>query len=85
MIRILLEQTTTQGVRYHTRKRQKLKSRFETVETKYGKIAIKISEGRGIRKIKPEYEDVVLAAGEHGVSFMEVSDAARKAFENCRS
>ena len=85
MIRILLEQTTTQGVRYHTRKRQKLKSRFETVETKYGKIAIKISEGRGIRKIKPEYEDVVLAAGEHGVSFMEVSDAARNAFENCRS
>lgn len=82
MIGILLKQTTSQGVRYHVRKRQKLSSHFSSVETKYGKISVKISEGRGIKKIKPEYEDVVRAARKYGVSFMEVSDAARSAFEH---
>jgi uncharacterized protein (DUF111 family) len=42
------------------------------VETKYGRIRIKFLFGGDVRKFKPEYEDVRLAADKFGVSFSDV-------------
>ena len=35
-----------------------LERREETVSTKYGDVKVKISEGFGVKKIKPGYDDI---------------------------
>ena len=74
----LLKHTTTQGIRFQKWNRKKLKTEFETVNTKYGDISLKISSGYGIRKMKPEYEDVVHAAKCAGVTYGEVVQEVQK-------
>lgn len=53
--------TSTRGVRYQTFERAKLKSTFEARPTSYGNIRVKKSSGYGIRKEKPEFEDLKTA------------------------
>lgn len=72
MCDLLLRHTSTLGVRITPQRRVTLSRRFETVETKYGPILIKISEGRGITKRKPEYDSVAKAAERYNVSYAEV-------------
>ena len=43
--------------------RYKLARREEKVMTKYGEASVKISEGFGVTKVKPEYDDVSGIAG----------------------
>lgn len=50
--------TSTRGLRYQTFERAKLESTFETRSTSYGDIRIKKSAGYGIKKEKPEFEDL---------------------------
>ena len=38
--------------------RFKLKRREEKVMTKFGEVSFKVSEGFGVMKTKPEYDDV---------------------------
>lgn len=80
--RLILEHTTTRGIRIHPCYRRILDTSFEKVTTPYGVITIKISSGYGIHKFKPEYEDVAKAAKEHDVTFHEVWNAARNAYLN---
>ena len=74
----LLKHTTTQGIRFQKWNRKKLKTEFETVNTRYGDIRLKISSGYGIRKMKPEYEDVVRAAKSTGAAYHEVIQEVQK-------
>ena len=79
--KLLLLHTTTLGVRYRTCRRSILRCSFETVETPYGTIRMKVAEGDEIRKRKPEYEDVRAAAEKCGAPFGEVyrrADALQK-------
>lgn len=69
--KLILQHTTTLGIRYTDCRRETLRRSFETVETPYGPIRFKRGDGYGIRKSKPEYEDVSAAAQKHGVSFSE--------------
>ncbi|QEY34976.1 nickel pincer cofactor biosynthesis protein LarC [Caproiciproducens galactitolivorans] len=68
-MRLILLHTTTLGVRMSPCSRTILKSSFRTVQTAYGPIRIKVSQGCGITKYKPEYEDVKKAAEAHGAPF----------------
>jgi len=70
--KLILLHTTTLGVRYAAWRRSILRCTFETVETPYGTIRVKVAEGDEIRKRKPEYEDVKAAAEKCGVPFGEV-------------
>ncbi len=83
--RLILLHTTTLGIRYTDCRREALRRSFETVETPYGPIRFKRGDGYGIRKSKPEYEDVSAAAQKHGVSFSEVCSRARTADSKKRS
>ena len=74
MIQRILEETTTIGVRYVNYERKTLESTFENIETEWGKIRMKISEGHG----KPEYEDVRRIAKEQGISFQKVLESISK-------
>jgi uncharacterized protein (TIGR00299 family) protein len=78
--KMILLHTTTLGVRIKHCERIVLSSRFETVSTQYGEIRMKISEGHGVTKVKPEFADVQKAASAHNVSFMDVCEEAKKVF-----
>ena len=61
--KLIFENTTTIGFRYIAMDRYKLARREEKVMTKYGEASVKISEGFGVTKVKPEYDDVSGIAG----------------------
>ena len=56
--KLIFENTTTIGIRYQTMDRFRLERRGEKVMTRFGEASIKISEGYGVTRIKPEYDDV---------------------------
>lgn len=72
--RLMLRHTTTRGVRKLVQERYTLTSRTETVETPFGSVRIKYSDGYGVHKSKPEYEDIARIADEKGCSIQEVMD-----------
>lgn len=72
---LILENTSTIGLRVHDCERYAMTSRFETCSTPYGDIRVKVSEGFGIRKRKPEYDDLALAAAKHNVPIGKVRDS----------
>jgi len=57
--KLIFENTTTIGIRYITKDRFTLTRRTEEVSTRLGKARIKISEGYGVTRSKPEFDDVV--------------------------
>ena len=56
--KLIFENTTTIGIRYSLKDRFVLDRHEETVTTRYGEVKFKISEGYGVKKIKPGYDDV---------------------------
>lgn len=56
--KLIFENTTTIGIRYSLKDRFVLDRHEETVTTKYGDIKIKVSEGFGVKKFKPGYDDI---------------------------
>jgi len=81
MSRLLLENTTTLGVRYEAMRRDVLDTGTYKVSTPYGDIRIKSARGFGLVKEKPEYDDVRTAAVAHGVPFFQVYAAATAAMK----
>ena len=75
--RLLLEETTTLGVRYHTMERACVTRRIETVATRYGTVRVKLGvlEGRVIN-LMPEFEDCRAASVEHEVPVNAVHQEA---------
>ena len=56
--KLIFENTTTIGIRYQAMDRYKLDRREEKVMTKFGEVSVKVSEGFGVTKAKPEYDDI---------------------------
>ena len=81
----MLLHTTTIGVREKVCKRYTLSRSVRTVKTACGEIRVKVSEGYGITKAKPEADDIERAAKENGLTFEEVRDEAMRCFygKNC--
>ncbi|ANU53258.1 DUF111 family protein [Acutalibacter muris] len=72
MARLLLRHTTTLGIRETRCKRYILERSLEERETEYGPVRVKRSEGFGVSREKPEYEDLCRIARERGLSLEEV-------------
>ena len=68
MAELMLRHTTTLGVRRLDMKRYNLKRHIETVETQFGAVRVKRSEGYGVSRSKIEYEDLAKIAAERGIS-----------------
>lgn len=78
---VLFTETSTLGIRYTAMQRLTLPRRWETVETPYGPIRIKIGNWKGVETTaSPEYEDVKAAARAHQVPVKTVYVAAQLAF-----
>ena len=56
--KLIFEHTTTIGIRYVMMDRFRLERREEKVMTRFGEIRVKVSEGFGVTKAKPEYDDI---------------------------
>jgi hypothetical protein len=79
--RVLLDETTTLGVRHHPVDRTELDRELVPVATPYGEVRVKVAR-RGAAAVgaHPEYEDCLARAREHGVPVKEVLAAALAAF-----
>ena len=79
--RIIFSETTTFGVRRRTVSRTKLDRSFETVETEFGPIRVKIGRLRGQTvTMSPEFEDCRLAAEAHHAAVKDALAAASAAY-----
>ena len=70
--KLMLKHTPTLGLRVYHPERITLCRRTETVKTEYGDVGVKYGEGLGIRKCKPEYEDLKNIAKRTGLSLSEL-------------
>lgn len=74
---ILYRETTTLGIRRLFQIRSVLGRRFETVETPFGPISLKVGEHNGeVLNIQPEYEDCRRLAQEHRQPLKLIQQAA---------
>jgi uncharacterized protein (TIGR00299 family) protein len=81
MIELLFAETPTFGVRSHEVKRRALERESVTVETEFGRIAVKVGRSRGrVVSVTPEFDECRAAALKASVPLREVQDAARAAF-----
>jgi uncharacterized protein (TIGR00299 family) protein len=80
LARVLLRETTTLGVRVHTVRRHEAERAFETVETRYGPVTVKVKliDGRPAGAM-PEFESVRQVAEAAGVPIARVHAAASAA------
>jgi len=79
LAQVVLGETTTLGVRYHTLQRYVVPRREEVAQTTFGPVRVKVKV-LGDREVRaPEYEDCARAAREHGVPLSEVYAAALRA------
>ena len=79
----LLRETTSIGLRKIPVTRTERPRRTVTVETAFGRVRVKVSEGPfGPPQVKPEFDDCAAAARTHGVTLREVIQAAIQALEN---
>jgi len=78
VMHILFEETTTLGVRRQTVERICMPRTFETVETPFGPIRIKVARWDGIEHRMPEYEDCRQAAETHKVPIAVVMQAVKQ-------
>jgi uncharacterized protein (TIGR00299 family) protein len=73
VVGLLFAESTTLGVRSYPVTRQELERRFETVETRFGPVRIKIGSRDGnVLNANPEYEDCRAAAERSGVAVKQV-------------
>lgn len=77
---LMLRQTSAFGIRRHRMERLKLERHFEEIETRYGKISVKIGTLRGeIIQHSPEFSSCAESAALHGVAVRVVHEAALRA------
>ena len=79
--RLILANTSTIGLRVWKAERYEMFSHLEICRTQYGDVRIKVSEGYGIRKWKPEHDDLVKLASENGVTVGAVRDSVRSNYK----
>jgi uncharacterized protein (TIGR00299 family) protein len=81
LIKIMLTETTTLGVRQQTIERMSMPRSIETVDTPYGSIRVKVARWDDIERAVPEYEDCRRAAEEYHVPLIKAINAARSSWE----
>jgi len=77
LTKLIFAETTTLGVRRRDERRQTLARRWESVETQWGPVRIKIASLNGnVSNYAPEYEDCRALAEAHHVPLKQVMEEA---------
>ncbi|HLX38862.1 MAG TPA: nickel insertion protein, partial [Candidatus Binataceae bacterium] len=79
LAKLLFAETSTIGVRFHPVARLKLRREIREVETRWGRIKVKFSEGDGATTATPEYDDCRKIASAQNVPLKTVMEEARAA------
>jgi uncharacterized protein (TIGR00299 family) protein len=69
---LMFKHTSTLGIREYIVNRYTLCRERYAIQTKYGAARVKSASGFGVKKSKPEYDDVAAIAREHGMSLGDV-------------
>jgi uncharacterized protein (DUF111 family) len=79
---LLFRETTTIGLRWRVEKKVALAREFAEVETRWGKVRIKIARlpNNDVANAQPEYEDCRRLATEHSIPLKRVTEAAMIAY-----
>ncbi|MBQ1527869.1 MAG: nickel pincer cofactor biosynthesis protein LarC [Lachnospiraceae bacterium] len=77
LVREIFKHTTTIGIRESEYKRYVLRRGMTEQDTGTGKVRIKESEGYGVIRKKPEFEDMAELAGRLDISLMEARELLR--------
>ena len=72
IVNLIFKHTTTIGIRRNISYRYVLNRKTEQIQTVFGPIRKKISEGYGVTRIKYEYDDISKIAQEQNLSIDEV-------------
>ena len=72
VIPLIFKHTSTLGIREYIVNRYTLQREQSTLQTKYGEIRIKSASGFGVKRSKPEYDDIAAIAREHGAALGDV-------------
>jgi len=81
LTKLIFAETTTLGVRRREEQRQTLSRRWESVDTTWGSVRIKVASMNGsISNYAPEYEDCRALAEAHHVPLKQVIQAAVQAY-----
>ena len=75
IVELIFKHTTTIGIRENISRRYTLARSIRKVQTPYGEVRKKISEGYGVTREKYEYEDLAQIARERGMSIREVEES----------
>lgn len=78
MLKLMFKHLTTLGIREYTCRRHSLSRSLETVETEFGPVRIKRSEGYGTVRSKYEYEDLAEIARRENLSVAVVRARLKK-------
>jgi uncharacterized protein (DUF111 family) len=77
LAKVLFSETSTIGVRFHPVARLKLRREIREVETRWGRVKVKFSEGDGASTATPEYDDYRKIATTHNVPVKTVMQDTR--------
>jgi pyridinium-3,5-bisthiocarboxylic acid mononucleotide nickel chelatase len=81
LTKLMFAETTTLGIRRRDEQRQILERRWESVETTWGRVRIKIANMNGmVSNYAPEYEDCRALAEAHHVPLKTVMEEAVRKF-----
>jgi len=72
MVSLIFKHTSTLGIRESTSRRYTLQREQTEAITKYGTVRIKTACGYGVKKSKPEYDDIAEIACEKKISIQDV-------------
>ena len=72
MLRLIFKHTSTIGVREHISNRYTLHRKEISLQTNYGEVRAKVSDGFGVHRLKAEYEDLAEIARKNGISISDI-------------
>lgn len=76
---LVFAETTTFGLRSYTAQRRILPREWESVQTRFGEVRLKVARVNGkVLQVSPEYEDCRKLAEEKKVALREVMEEARR-------
>ena len=78
VVEAFFRHTSTIGIRETETRRYVLKRQIREVKTSFGTVHVKYSEGYGVTRKKPEYEDLARIAREKGLSLAEVRETVMR-------
>jgi hypothetical protein len=83
LARLVLEETTTFGMRVYPIYRYEAGRTFQTVQTEYGEVPVKLKllDGKVVQAA-PEYDVCARLAAEHHVPLMQVYNAAVLSYQS---